>query len=230
MLGPFDYALWLAGFLAEVCLVIRAILRKDFLGYLTLNIFIAAIALNQVIRFVVSGRYGFTSMQYRYCYFYGDALLTACFFVTVISLYAHAFRDTAVARYIRILAFVALGTTAAYSFALVHNNRDLLITHFAVELSQNLYFVGTVLIYILWTIVIRRRHARMRMVLIVTAFGMYCGGQGLTYVLGGFFPHFFLWRYAPPLLGTWLPLSLLYTFVRVPEEARLPVEALEGAV
>lgn len=228
MLGPFDYALWLVGFLAELYLIVRAIAHKDFLRYLPLNIFIAAIALNGVIRFVVIERHGFSSMEYRYCFYYGDALLTVCFFVTVISLYARVFRDTGIARYIRILAFVALATTTVYSIAVVEIKRKLLTTDFAIELSENLYFVGIVLIYLLWPIVIRRRDPRLRLALIITAFGVYCSGEGLTYVLHGFFPDFFLWRYIPPLLGTWLPLSLIYTFVRVPEEARVRVEVLEG--
>jgi hypothetical protein len=85
-----------------------------------------------------------------------------------------------------------------------------------------------VLTYVLWTIVLRRHHARTRLVLIVTAFGVFFAGHTVTYGLHSFFPSVEAWRYIPPLLGTWLPLSLAYTFARVSDQDRMPVAAVAG--
>ena len=228
MLGSFDYALWLISFLAEVSVVVWAVRRGDFFRYLTLNIYVLGLAADTVIRYVVYKTYGVSSTQYAYCYYYTDALLTVVMFGAIISLYSHAFRESKVPSYIRILAFVSLAATAAYSLLVIQQKRQLLATDFAAEFSANLYFVGMVLTYVLWTIVLRRHHARTRLVLIVTAFGVFFAGHTVTYGLHSFFPSVEAWRYIPPLLGTWLPLSLAYTFARVSDQDRMPVAAVAG--
>jgi hypothetical protein len=229
MLGPFDYALWLIGFLGEVYVVLHAIRHGDFLRYFTLNVYLLGLALNSAIRYVVFRACGVSSTQYRYCYQYTDALLTLVMFATVISLYSHVFGDSGTAKHIRVLATIALSTTLVYSFLAVEKSRELFTTRIVAEFAANLYFVGVVLTYILWTVVLKGRGPRLRLVLIITAFGIFFGGHTVTYSLYSFFPHVALWRYIPPLLGTWLPLSLAYTFARVSETARIPIEQVERA-
>lgn len=229
MLGAFDYALWGIAFLAEACVIFCALRNRDFLRYLTLNLFVVGTGLIEVLDFVVLKRYGFKSAQYIYCYYYTDALLTVAMFVAIIGLYLHIFRDGNTAKHVRLLAVVALSTTVAYSFLVVEMKRQLLATKFVTEFSQNLYFVGIVLTYVLWTILFKRREARTRLILIVTAFGIFFSAQAIIYCFHGFFPSVSLWRYFPALVGLWLPVSLAYTFARFPEEARISIRQLERA-
>jgi hypothetical protein len=226
MLGSFDYALWLISFLAEVYVVVCAVRRGDLFRYFTLNIYVLGLAADTVIRYIVFTTYGVSSTQYRYCYYYTDALLTVVMFGAIISLYSHVFQESSVPSYLRILAFVSLTTTAAYSLLVIQQKRELLATDFVAEFSANLYFVGMVLTYVLWTIVLKRRNPCTRLVLIVTAFGVFFGGHTVTYGLHSLFPSVTAWRYIPPVLGTWLPLSLAFTFTRFSDEDRIPIEGV----
>lgn len=226
MLGSFDYALWLTSFLAEVLVVVCAIRRGDLFRYFTLNVYVFGLAAETVVRYAVFKTYGVSSIQYTYCYYYTDALLTVVMFGAIISLYSHAFRETGAPSYVRILAFSSLTTTTVYSLLVIQQKRELFVTNFAAEFAANLYFVGMVLTYVLWTIVLKRRDPRTRLVMIVTAFGIFFAGHTVTYGLHSLFPSVTAWSYIPPVLGTWLPLSLLYTFARVSEEDRIPAAAV----
>ena len=227
MLGPFDYTIWLVGFLAEICVVVCSIRQKQFLHYFSLNLFVLALAADEVLRFVVLKIYGFASLEFRYEYYFTDALLTVAVFLTIMGLYLHVFEDLELARYIRGLAVVILGATSVVSFLVVVRDRSWLSTRFFVELSQNLYFTGVILTYILWLVMFKRGEARTRIVLIVSAFGVFFSAHAVTYALRGMFPSLAIWRVIPPLLGMWLPLSLAYTFIRIPEEARMGVRTNE---
>jgi len=96
-----------------------------------------------------------------------------------------------------------------------------LVTHFVVELSQNLYFVGLVLTYILWAAVLKMRETRTRLIQLVLSMGVYFSLFAANFALqnlyqsrGAFF------EVLTPLFGCFLPLSWAYTFWQVPEEAR----------
>ena len=51
MLGPFDYAIWILGFLVEIGVVVCVVYRKDLLRYLPLTIYMLCAA------FVNCGQY-----------------------------------------------------------------------------------------------------------------------------------------------------------------------------
>jgi len=50
-----------------------------------------------------------------------------------------------------------LAGTAGISYHMVATSTDKLITHFVVELSQNLYFIGVLLTYLLWGAMMKMR-------------------------------------------------------------------------
>src|ERR1700722_1494392 len=155
--------------------------------------------------------YGFSSMQYRYFYYYSESLLIVLIYFTVMELYQHVFREMKVSRYIRSFAALLLIATAFFSYAVVRQNKDHLTSHFVVELGQNLYFVGVVLTYLLWGAILKLRETRTRLIQLVLALGVYFSATAGTYALRNLFPGLqesFL-RWVPPLIGTWLPLAWL---------------------
>jgi ABC-type Na+ efflux pump permease subunit len=89
-------------------------------------------------------------------------------------------------------------------------------------MSQNLYFVGVVLTYILWGAILKLRETRTRVIQLVLSLGVYFSAFAGSYALRNLYPQMnsFL-QYIPPALGCLLPLSWAYTFWRVPEEARI---------
>jgi hypothetical protein len=229
MVGPFDYALWLISFLAEIGVVVRAVLYRHFFRYFSLNLYLLALALSTLCRFWTFRTYGFSSLEYRYCYFYTDSLVTIVMYIAIIGLYLQVFKEMQASKYIRGLAVVILASAAGYSLLVVQRDAgNLTNSRFVFELGQNLYFIGFVMTYILWGALLKLRVTRLRLVLLVSAFGIFFALHAATYGLRNLVPASTLWTILPPLVGTWLPLSLAYTFVKVPEEARIATARVAG--
>ena len=164
---------------------------------------------------------GYSSHEYFYFYYYSDALLVICLYFALMGLYSQVFQEMQVSRYLRVAAVLLLGVTAWFTYGVVADSRDRLLTHFVVELSQNLYFVGVVLTYLLWGAMMKLRETRTRLVQLVLSLGVCVSAFAATYALRNLYPSFSLWQYTPPLLAIALPAAWAYTFLKVPEEARL---------
>lgn len=229
MLGPYDYALWTLGFLAEAYVVVWALSQKEFLRYASLNIYMTAAALVTAGEFYELYRYGFFSLEYRYFYYYTDCLLTVLLYFAVMGLYKQVFRQMGVSKYIRSAAVILLGATAWFSYLVVHQNKANLTGRFVVEVAQNLYFVGVVLTYLLWGAVLKLRETRLRLVQLVLALGIYFSGTAAVFAIRNMFPSIHIVRAIQPLLGTLLPLAWAYTFTKVTEESRLATARLVPA-
>ncbi|MGA8142788.1 MAG: hypothetical protein WB987_02735 [Candidatus Acidiferrales bacterium] len=228
MLGPFDYAIWLVGFLVEIAVVVCLIYKKDVLRYLPLTIYMLCAALDNCGQYFYLEHYGYASQQYFYYYYYTESLLTILLFWTVIQFYQQTFREMNVSGYIRGAAVLLLAATALFSYAVVHENRSHLTTQFVVELGRNLHFVGVVLTYLLWGAILKLREARTRLIQLVLALGVYFSATACTYALRNLFPGLqpYVLRWVPPIVGVWLPIAWAYTFAKVPEDARLATARL----
>ena len=64
MLGPFDFTVWLIGFLAEVFVVAWAIRDRTLLRHRTLLLYVVALAADEILSFTILHRYGYTSTEY----------------------------------------------------------------------------------------------------------------------------------------------------------------------
>ena len=223
MLGPIDYFLWMIGFLLEIYVVVCSVSRRDFLRYLTINIYMGSAALVTLGQYFQIHHYGFQSLNYRYYYYYSESLLTILLFWVVIQFYQQVFAEMEASRYIRGAAAFLLLATGFFSYMVIHENKDHLTSRFVVELGQNLYFVGVVLTYLLWGAVLKLRETRARLIQLVLALGVYFSATAGTYALRNLFPGLQpnLLRWVPPLMGVWLPMAWAYTFTKVPEDARL---------
>lgn len=222
MLGPIDYGLWIFGFLLQVVAVVSIVRAGAISRHFTLFLYIVAACLLSAGRYVVFSHYGLTSDQYIYFYYYSDAILTIFLYFALMGLYAHVFQEMGVSRYLRVGALLLLAGTAWFSYQVMMNSSHKMITRFVVELSQNLYFVGVVLTYVLWGAVVKLRETRTQLIHLVLGLGVYFSAFAASYALRNLYPQFsIIWMYVPPLMGIWLPASWAYTFWRIPEEARL---------
>jgi MFS family permease len=97
------------------------------------------------------------------------------------------------------------------------------------ELSQNLYFVGLVLTYILWGAVMKLRETRTRLIQLVLSLGVFFSAFAASYALGNLYPTCTLWRYVAPILGICLPAAWAYTFSQITEDARLAVASVAAS-
>jgi hypothetical protein len=227
VLGPFDYSLWLAGFLLESYVVVSSFIRKDFHRYLTLNVYMLCAAVVTCGQFVYIHRFGLSSRSYFFYYYYSDGLLYVLMYFVIIHFYQQVFTEMRVSRYIQAAAVILLAATAFFSYLVVYQTKDHLTSRFVTELEQNLNFVGVILTYLLWASLLKLRESRARLIQLILALGVYFSATAGVYALHNLFPVLedYGLRWVPPVLGTWLPLAWAYTFTRVPEESRLLMQA-----
>lgn len=224
MLGPMDYALVVFALIAETYVVVCLCLSKSSLRYLSLSVYMLAVIGLTIAQDVVLLRFGVSSQIYGYVYYYTDALLTISLFFVIMSFYHQVFEQMGVGKYVRWASVLLLSATALFSYLVVRRMPSHHLTNrFVVEMSQNLYFVGVVLTYLLWGAVVKLRETRTRLIQLVLALGIFFSSDAACYALRNLFPALepsFL-KWVPPLAGTFLPLAWAYTFTKISEDARL---------
>ena len=221
MPGPIDLVIWFLGTAFELGFVVCSLVRKSFLRYFYLNLYLLLSTGTSIERFYILSTYGQHSDQYWYSFYYSDALLTVALFLALISLYSHVLGELRAGEYVKWGAVFLLVGTAGFSYAVVAQSANRLSTNFAYELSQNLYFVGLVLTYILWGAVLKLRETRTRLVQIILSLGLYFSGYAASYALMNFSGRFSIIRYICPAIGCFLPLSWSLTMLRYTDESRL---------
>ena len=186
MPGSLGSIILLLGTAFELAFVVCSIARRSFLRYFFLNLYFLLTIGSSATRYFALSTFGVSSTEYCYAYFYTDALLTLALYVALISLYSHVFGELQFGKHLRLAAVFLLLGTALFSYAVVAQSADRLSTNFAYELSQNLYFVGLVLTYVLWGAVLKLRETRTRMVQFVLSLGVYFSAYAASYALGEF--------------------------------------------
>jgi hypothetical protein len=222
--GPFGYAIWFLGALLEAAVVVCAVKKKALRPYLLLNMYMAASFFVNIGRYNILYHYGLSSKQYVYFYYYSDTLLTIFLYFALTSLFSRVFSELKAEEYVKWGGILLLGGTALFSYGVVHQAETKLVSRFVVELSQNLYFVGLVLTYVLWASVLKLRETRTRLVQLVLSLGVYFSLLAANYALRNLYPSLmnttFL-QFLAPLVGCFLPAAWAYAFWRIPEDARL---------
>ena len=222
MPGPYEYTVWFLCTLLEVGVVVCAISRGSFRRYLALNVYMLASSCVNIVRFKVLFTYGFTSSEYGYLYYYSDLLLTIGLFFALMSLYVHVFEEMRAERFLRTGALLLLLGTAIFSFAIVQQSSSRILSRFVIEASQNLYFVGLVLTYVLWGAMLKLRETRTRLIQLVLALGLYFSVFAASYALRNLYPSLHnVWPYLTPVSACLLPLAWAYAFWNISEDARL---------
>lgn len=222
MPGPFEYTIWLLGALFEAAVVVCSLLRGPFRRYFTLNLYMSISFLVSVGRYLVFTRHGLMSSEYIYFYYYSDAILTICLYFALMGLYAIVFEELGAALHLRVFMMLLLIGTTLFSYSVVHQSEARMLTHYIVEISQNLYFVGLILTYVLWAALLKLHESRVRVIQIVLSLGVYFSVHAANYALHNVYPNLrFIWEYLPPVAGMLLPVAWIYAFMRFDDDARL---------
>lgn len=221
MLGPVNYAIWLAvlavEFFSLVCLLRRGALSQ----YFTLVLYLCSCFAADFGGYSIIGTSGYDSNAYYYFYYYSKSLLTICLYFVLMNLYSHVFSDMGVGKEIRAAAMLILAGTAGISYYMVAASSHRFLTHFVTELGQNLYFVGVVLTYLLWGAMAKLHENRTRLMQLVLAMGIYVSLSAGSFALNNLYPNHGFWQYYFPITSMWLPGAWAYTFMKVPKDARL---------
>lgn len=231
MIGPLGYFLWILTGLLQAAVVVLALRAKCFLRYFSLNFYMVCACIATAGRYFVFRHYGLDSNQYRYFFYYSDLLLTVCLYFTLTWLFSEVFRELGAGKYVRLTAIAVLVITAAVSLFIVRTAEHRLITKFAGELSQNLYFVGAMFTYLLWASMVKLHKTETRLVHVVLALGVYFSAYAASFAFGNLYPHSWLWRPLAYVAALWLPVAWGYAFLRVPRDAQLsPAQIAAGRV
>jgi hypothetical protein len=219
--GPVNYSIWLAVVLVELVSLVCLLWRRAFSQHFTLLLYLCSCLATDIGNFSILKTSGYDSNAYFYFYFYAESMLTICLYFVLMNLYSHVFSDMGVGKYIRAGAMLILAGTAGISYYMVATSASRFVTHFVVELGQNLYFVGVVLTYLLWGAMAKLRENRTRLMQLVLSMGVYVSLSAGSYALNNLYPNHGFWQYYFPITSMWLPASWAYTFLKVPEDARL---------
>ena len=222
MPGTIEFLVWSICFVLEVAVVVCAIRGKVFRRFLPLNLYMAASAVGDLLRFRILFHYGYTSREYFYFYYYSDALLTVALYLALISLFVHVFKEMKAEKYVIFGASFLLSATALFSYLVIAESSERFVTKFVVELSQNLYFVGLVLTYVLWGAILKLRETRTQLVQLVLSLGVYFSLFAANYAIRNLYPQVSGLAIALlQFLGCFLPLAWAYAFWRIGESDRL---------
>lgn len=222
MPGPFEYTIWFLGALFEAAVVVCSLVRGPFRRYFTLNLYMSMSFFVSLGRYLVFTRHGLLSPEYTYFYYYSDATLTICLYFALMGLYAIVFEELGAALKLRVFMMLLLIGTTLFSFSVVHQSEARMLSHYIVEISQNLYFVGLVLTYVLWAALLKLHESRVRVIQIVLSLGVYFSVNAANYALHNAYPNLrVVWEYLPPVTGMLLPVAWIYAFMRFDDEARL---------
>jgi hypothetical protein len=219
--GSIGYIIWFLGAALEVSVVVCALAKNSFRRYLCLNLYMLFSFLLSVGRFYVLSQYTLRSNEYKYFYYYSDAVLTIFLYLALITLYLHVFDEMKVEKYVRLAAIVLLAGTALFSYGVVQQSSHKMLTGFVYELSQNLYFVGLVLTYVLWGAILKLRESRTQLIQLVLSLGVYFSAFAATFALENMFPNLQFFTYIVPVFGCLLPLAWVYAFWRLAPDARM---------
>jgi len=224
--GSFIYLLWFLESLLEVAVIVCALRKHSFRRYLCLNLYMLSSLFVSVGRYWTLSHYGLRSIEYKYFYFYSDAVLTIFLYLALITLYLRVFDEINVEKYVRLAAILLLGGTALFSYGVVQQSSNRMLTGFFFELSQNLYFVGLVLTYVLWGAILKLRETRTQLIQLVLSLGIYFSAFAVTFALENMFPNFHSLRGIIPVFGCLLPLAWAYAFWRLAPDARMSTARL----
>ncbi len=221
MPGSIGYVIWFLGAGLEVSVVVCALAKHSFRRYLCLNLYMLFSFLLSVGRFYMLNHYGLRSSEYKYFYYYSDAVLTIFLYLALITLYLSVFDEMKVEKYVRLAAILLLAGTALFSYEVVEQSQHKMLTGFVYELSQNLYFVGLVLTYVLWGAILKLRESRTQLIQLVLSLGVYFSAFAATFALENMFPNLQFFTYIVPVFGCLLPLAWSYAFWRLAPDARM---------
>lgn len=231
MVGPLYSIVVLLGLLAEVGVVVCVCMRRNYRDYLPLGFYMVCSALVTIGSYICIREFGWTAV-YSYYYYYTDATLTVLLFWVVIHFYQQALKELQVHKYIRVGTAFLITATALYSYLVISAHRDHLSGRFVVEFSQNVYFEGVVLTYLLWCVIMKLKETRVRLAQLVLTLGIYFSGTAIAYAVRNLFPGFgsdaLAW--VPPIMSEWLAVAWIYTLAHVSEESRIVTAHLEAKV
>lgn len=213
MLSIADQTLWLLTTLAKALLVYLFIIRRLFCRFLLFNLYLLLAVATSMLLYHVFSRFGFSSPEYIYIYFYTDALLTLLLFLSIFELSLRLVGTRMPRRGVASLSGAALLLTAWFSYLVVSAGRHRLISHFAFEFSQNTYLLCCLGVALLCAWKVLNDADDWLAARFVNVLTVYFSLIVLGYGLHQLAPHLTSENNLYPMAGAWLPVGCGFALV-----------------
>jgi len=175
---------------------------------------------SDLCRVVVLKKFGFSAEEYMITYYITDAILSVVVYLVVIEL-CRSILPAEHRKFLPQYALAILVLLTLFSFAEIGQSHTRLVTSFAYELSQNLWFVSVGATLVLWGLIYYRDLPRGMAAQMVRVWGVYFLLVASTYFIINFFhnlppsaPRMHL--EIPEMAGVWLPLGLGFAILNKP--------------
>lgn len=219
MIGMYDLVIAALSVIMSLGIVGVCLYTKCFSRYLILNLYILSGVVFTLATQYFLHTYGYTSVEYFYVYFTGDAIVTAVCYLTLASFFDQMFRQSIFHRYVRPTLAIFFILAVGVSGLALSRNVSNFYSVFVLEFQQNMYFVGVLLTFLLWLSMMYLGAETRRFALLVSGMGIYFTAHAASYAAS--FLSASLGTIAlqiPPLAYNLRALVWLYTFLVVPEE------------
>ena len=213
MLPSADLTLWLLTTFVEAFVVYLFLVQGLFRKFLLLNFYLMLSATISIGQYFVLRHFGFRSSEYAYFYFYTDALLTICLFLSICELSARLVGTKMPRRIVVLWSAGALLATVCFSFSVASSAASRVATHFVFELSQNIYFACCLAIVLLWVWKLRNDPEDRIAVRLVSILSVYFSLFLLVYGARELAPRPPDLDSLYPMISAWLPLGCGFAVV-----------------
>ena len=219
MVGTYELVVEVLGVLLALSAVVLCLREGLFSRYVALNLYLLATVAFTVGNFCVRSLYGYTSSQYFYFYYTGDAIVTVINYLLIGSFFNYLFRHSAFRKYVQLtISFFFVGVVIV-SGLFISGNVERFYSTWVYEFEQNMYFVGVLLTFLLWMAMTYLGAETRRFALLVSGMGVFFAAHAANYAVRSLFPSLSaLTLVVPPLAYNFMVGLWLYTFLRVPEE------------
>lgn len=218
MIGTYDYIIAALSVALSLGTLIVCVRLKCFYRYLLLNLYLLTGTVFTLATQYVIYTAGYTSIEYFYFYYTGDAILTTVAYLVIAGLFDQMFRHSILSRYVRPTLAIFFLLVVAISGIFISRSVDHLYSRFVIELQQNMFFVGVLLTFLLWLSMSYLGAETRRFALLVSGLGIYFAAHACNYAARFLFPGMAdLATRIPPLAYNLMILVWFYTFLRIPE-------------
>ncbi len=219
MVGTYEVSVEMLSVLLALGIVVVCLRQGLFSRYLILNLYLLASVAFTLGNFYVRSLYGYTSLQYFYFYYTGDAIVTVINYILIGSFFTFMFRHSAFRKYVQLtISFFFVGVVIV-SGMFISGNVDRFYSSWMIEFEQNMYFVGVLLTFLLWMTMTYLGAETRRFALLVSGMGVFFAAHAANYAIRFLFPSLSaLTLVVPPLAYNFMVGLWLYAFLRVPEE------------
>lgn len=183
-----DFVLAMIVNLLAVGVVAVSLYRGVFKRYSYVNLYVAALLVFDLARYVFLQRYGFQSKQYFYAFYGTDAVLAVLLYLLILSVFDIVFRDSSLRGPVRVSLWGGFTLLCFISYLFIPSSAKNFYSHLLVEFQQNMYFASVVLTVMLCISLAHLRVRDPQLSLLVSGLGVFAAVQAGQYAILNLLP------------------------------------------